>query len=877
MRNPLTGDFQAVLQVSGGTINRLAASMHRNSFAKSNLPSAPHSLWIRIGDDHALDGARGTLQAQVGVPRVELIHGVTDRFILEFGVRAWYKPDPGTTPLPAFIHGTVRAEYRIQDIDPHCFGWSAASAANFIWIRVVRESVQFRGTTEEDRDPFIVAAALNPADAATAQATNEAKVTNQIAVLLATRFAALPHPVSKRFRRGSMRSLNAPIGGSAVALPIALGGEPSGQIGSIENLILEGSDFAIGVTRDYLLSLAEPALAALRAPIPSKEIHVHVGMRGWIPDVDITTVYRVQINPPTVDWQPYGSFAIIKIKLSGTASTDSILPNATFEVDQDVMLKFDAADEMLSLVPGSRTVTAKASGVGGGTVANVVKDEVSKQVKSRIASACAQAQPMLDAMIGRKQELVDQLRTIDDQANATVGQALFLRDGLILRGVISLTRLGAPLVSFEKTLAHDGFSALQSWIPGGRIDKFEWSWTWAGQGDPGFATHDDRFVLRRPWGKMSRWGMAVGLSVPLPGIDGNGTVCLRIRGVQVDAVTGDLVPVQTVTRCKRFGINVSIYARSDWGRLFLRDVPELSRDVPFPQLALMEVEGAPRSAAANTLLLYFERSWDREIASTLRGGLEGTRRDDAGLILLVLFREGVLGAVGSHLACEVEEIGRTLGIATLVNEDVRGGWNTAYALRAGSGELAWRLLSPGGGVTWMHDGRLAARELAAALDHYLIPSPQPKPGLVRHGVAIGMQVSAAALHPGFRERDGNCPPLPIGRGIVASTVVSFVQRDSAASEAQLRKLSAQYGERGDESPRVVVVVDGADERETERMKNEIGFEFATFPDSGGRITDRFGIRIWPTTITIDRTGTVSGVEVGLSGAHHRACERGEAE
>ncbi len=87
--------------------------------------------------------------AQVSVPRVELIHGATDRFILEVGVRAWYRPDPGTEPLPAFINGTVRAEYRVQDIDPSCPGWSK-KAADFLWIRVVRDSVSFQGTAEDD-------------------------------------------------------------------------------------------------------------------------------------------------------------------------------------------------------------------------------------------------------------------------------------------------------------------------------------------------------------------------------------------------------------------------------------------------------------------------------------------------------------------------------------------------------------------------------------------------------------------------------------------------------------------------------------------------------------------------------------------------------
>ena len=96
MSNPLTGDFDAVFQVSGSTVNRLLASMHQNAFTNRKLPSFPHTVQIRIGDDRALEGVRGFAQVQVGCPRIELIHGAIDRFVIVVDVRARYWPDPGT-------------------------------------------------------------------------------------------------------------------------------------------------------------------------------------------------------------------------------------------------------------------------------------------------------------------------------------------------------------------------------------------------------------------------------------------------------------------------------------------------------------------------------------------------------------------------------------------------------------------------------------------------------------------------------------------------------------------------------------------------------------------------------------------------------------
>jgi hypothetical protein len=873
MSNPLTGDFEAVLQIDGSTVNRLTASMHQNTNAAPGIPSFPHALWMRIGDGRSVDGVRGIVQAQLGVPQVQLINGATDRFNLEVGVRARYTADLGTAPLPQFIHGTVRAQYRIQDIDPNCLGWSQ-KASQYLWIRVVKDSVQFTGTAVDDRSS-IVPIPLNPATAAATDAANAARITRQIASLLAARFAAVPHPVSPQFHRGAMRSLVAPDGASAVAMPVGLTGDPVGQITSIGNLLTNGSDFAIAVTRDYILSLAQPTLDAIAGFNPTIGLHVHVNTPWPAPDIDVSTVYRVHVNAPTIVWQAYGSFAVLTIKTNGSANTDSILPNATFDISQDIQITFDAGSETLSLSPGSRSVTAHASGIGSGAIADAVSKAVTNAVKSMINGACSNAQPGLDATIARKQTLIDQLRTIDTQTNADVNSAEFLPDGIVLRGTIALTSRLAPVVVFEKTVEHDGFSALTAWIPGGRVDKLEWTWTATGQNAPGAATYDDRFVVRRPKAPTSRWAQGIGPTLPLPGIDGNGTLCLAVKGVQIDAVTGSLVTIQTVKHCQRFGLNLSVGVRADRARLLIRDLPDLSEKVPFAHLPLYAVGVQPRTAAANTLLIYVDRKWDTEIATVLRAGLDGTRRDNAGLVLLVLFKEGILSDATSALFTSIQELGQHLGIATIVNEDVQARWSVAYALRTESDTPSWRLLSPAGDVTWMHDGPVTPPQLVNALDQCLIPSPPAAADVVSSGVFIGQRISAVALHPSLPDEEGNCPPITLGRMGKRQSVVSFVQSGSAASEAHLRQLAAQYADAGDEAPLIVVVVDAVDDREAQRMKHELGLDVDVRADSQGVIAARLGIRRWPTTITVNAAGVVASVDTAINGKPSGVHERSE--
>ena len=61
---------------------------------------------------------------------------------------------------------------------------------------------------------------------------------------------------------------------------------------------------------------------------------------------------------------------------------------------------------------------------------------------------------------------------------------------------------------------------------------------------------------------------------------------------------------------------------------------------------------------------------------------------------------------------EWEALKQEFGIATVLNEDVRGGWSATLALRRGAG-VQWRLVSPQGDVTWTHDGRATPEMLAA--------------------------------------------------------------------------------------------------------------------------------------------------------------------
>src|SRR5215470_6249689 len=113
MANPLTGDFDAVVQVSVPTVNRLLASMHQNHGNDAGLPTLLHRAVVSIGDKPlggSLAGIKGSARVQIGVPTVALVANKPRSADVTCWIRARYHAAPeSVVPLPEFIHGRVSA------------------------------------------------------------------------------------------------------------------------------------------------------------------------------------------------------------------------------------------------------------------------------------------------------------------------------------------------------------------------------------------------------------------------------------------------------------------------------------------------------------------------------------------------------------------------------------------------------------------------------------------------------------------------------------------------------------------------------------------------------------------------------------------------
>jgi hypothetical protein len=867
LANPLTGDFEAVLQVSGATVNRLLASMHQNAGSNPDTPTFPHAMRMRIGDPHPIGGMKGSIVGQISVPRIELIHGVSDKFWLEVSIRARYTPDAGSVPLPEIIHGTVRAQYHIDMVDPGCFGWEKITG-EYLWVRVVDDTVSFTGTAVDDVS--IIAAAQTSIDPSTA----DARITQLVRNLLKTRFQATPHKVSRRFRRGAMRSLNTGANQSLVAIPIGLSGDPSaGKIDSINQNILDGRDVAIGINRDVIVSRIQEQLdeikKSFRMIFRSRN---RGGLNLGFADVKVGELnidWTITLSSATAQWiggiPPLQGIVVpgglVNIALHCQARTQKSIFNFDCDVTQTMLITFNGATEDFAAAPfGAATVNVP--GLLGPLVEMAARSEIQNAIAGAMKNAAAGMAGQV-SISTRKSELVKQLQTMDEDADVFFTNAVFGADGIVVRGDITVSPRRSADISFGFTSAKNGYSAFQSWIPGGTIDSFNWSWKWFNSsGKPGFTTITDRYVLRRPAAKgKGKFGIVLGVDQPLPGLDGMGMMCLVVSGTRTHRVTGKADPVTISRKCKRFGFDLSL-ATPD--RLFLREWTPGPGDPigPVAEVAIHEVKSRTvRGHGANTLIVRAGNGWNREIGMSLRDGLADCHRRDAGLVVLVLFNDTRLMQAEPELVEELRALSAELEAPLVVNEDVEGSWSSALRIQDPD-SVEWRLVTPTGGVTWTHSGHLAARDLAAALDDYLFRSPAPVISYVMDGPVPGTRIPGYAFESdaigALARLDDGCPPPPFER-LGLETAVKFIKKNSFSSEAEIRAM-ADDTKRGESETVSVIVLDGGTREDEERMR-EIFHDVMVVADAGGAIAKRFGVRSWPSNLTISKRGTIDESEV----------------
>ncbi|MBW0018163.1 MAG: hypothetical protein JO236_11550 [Mycobacterium sp.] len=848
-----TGDFDLVLEVSAETLNRLVATMHQNGFPHPSLPSLPHVLHLRLPGKTE----HGSVDAQTGCPSVTLIDGATDRFTVDIGLRAEFHRDPGSAPLADIIYGNVRAIYRIQDIDPECPGWHDI-AEDFLWLRVIGSSVSFDGLAYDQSPSYQL---IPPADQ---DALNQ-KVTKYLATLLTFSYAPVPQRIDRRFRR--FRSLvdNQGPRGSALAFPLSMDGEEAaGAIESIQEIFLAGSDFAIAINAGVITEMIASQLADFDGL--QRDFHVH-GDAGFAGGLEID--YHVQFASPKVEWAgptPFGvPVGFIRISAEGQGWATRLHRSGVFNigpvrladlamtatVEQYLSLTFTLYDGFIVAAAGPPTATVQYNGPYSSDFIPAARQRITDEMQTLVKANLGAAQSKLSSfnMADKVAALAQTLQSVDPAADAVISAVTFHPDAIVLHGTASFAQRVAASTDFSKNTAGDGFSAINSWIPGGRIDQFIWVWQWyntvlpAPTDPPGSSTQSQTFELRRPHDSRTRFGRILNVESPLPGLDGLGRMCLTVKGMHVDAVTGMWTTTQGVTECMHFGLAMNTPAAVSLPlRLYHFSTKSVHREIG--TLAV----GSDRLHAPNLLIGYVgQAEWDPAVATATQEGLHRSTRRGAGLRVLLLFAEHTIRRGDREMHVQLQRFCTEAPAPVTVTEDVADRWSAALGIPAAEPSIGWRLLDAEGVLRWAPEGGFSADELSNILDTRLSSSVTPDPVAIAGAPRLGTRLRPELAIP-------RCPPIPVARPLRPARIL-FVDNGDAS-----HRMIAQLARQQDaDTDLIAVIVRDALSGDTQAISRKFGGRVPVLADTHGETMARCGIRWLPICVDLSTDGCVTGV------------------
>lgn len=842
MPDSLTGDFDAVVQVGVGAVNRILATLHQHGAATGGGPSLPHVIVARVGDpiptagpgpspvgvaprpwpgpEIALPVVRGMAEVQLGAPTVALAGGSAAEVTVRCDIRARYTPDPGSVALPRFIRGVVRATLPVAQVP-----WEDRSVLTV-------------GLDAEDAD-----IAFLPAPAPPLSEDERDQVARQVRRFVRTRFE--PTGVVLPKGPGAWRLEKLVAGGlQALALLVDLSGSglPPTAAGTTRLLVTPADDLAVAVGRRFLVALLRPALDAVRAI--REDVPITARVFGYTLTV---ATYAVRVDDAGIDLQA----GALELAIRGRATTGSLLPNYTFAVRQRLRLALDPVtqdlrlsadgDPSISGLPGFAVGRARARIVAARDAALVAARPHLLQAKDRADGALASALASLGVAAERRYTGLE----VDP-------------DGVILRGALRLPPRPPVRVDLRPTPDGTGLTALRSWVPGGTVERFTWTGArhtatrpWVENVE---VSREDRFVLDPPDGRPNapgRW-------------------CLRVEGTRArsdggpdEAVVGGascalLSPISLFTpvaphRGRRFVVPV-------WGGDAGRPGAGPGGPDPTPSIvAHVDLGGVrgPAGVHGHPVVVHFADAGWADQWSVLDGAVRGRDGRASPLSLVVVLPPGALAQAGAALAERLGSIPRCLPLAMALTEDYEGGWERSFDVRA---RPSTYLVTAEGELAWRDEGPAETAALTDALERHAAPVGALRQGWARPAVGPGDPAPDFLFEYAAGER------LPLRRLRGRRILLLFWASWSEPCLSELRRLHARRGHERSGMPLVLAVNDGEPPERGAEIFRRHGIDLRLVPDPDRRIAWSYGINAWPTEVAIGEDGLVEHVHHGAHGA-----------
>jgi peroxiredoxin len=870
----LTGEFDVAAEISVNAVNRVLAAVHENE--SSRYPVLPHSLTMvvddtpRGGDDPVpisqRTGVRARVELQLSAPTVSLPQGPvvtshisvapmrsafgtspdcspgstsiaapgspfvgptrfwpSSNISIQVGLRAWIQGSPEPA-LPQFVHGTliVNATLVRTSLDPVVLEATEAVAfgppigplfgGTFVGLdRSAGLSVSFMpaaGTTVADEERGRIQQIVH-----NALRSDFRPVTFQVTT-----------PEGVRNWDFRLDANHASVRLMMLLTPRSI--SPSAAATVSAGLIPFGDDFAIGVGRDYLLDQLNSLLL--------NNLPGEFGMSG----TGVSGKIRPDWNASGFDLQP-GRIVLTVTGSGGItygAYPFSTTDEFTFTIRQALTLAVIAGG-LEPLPDGDPQVDLHGIFVFESFIEGKARSAI-RTVRDQMLAANRTA---IRKMLEVQRPLKEIIGTISPSpAGVNLTNVQIRSEGAIASGRIGLAP-SRPVV--VRHVRRNGMiDALESWIPGGIIDRFAWSDEQpvftplilpGGVGVFGpqrieehrFATEDAAF----PTAFTFR--------------------CLDVSGRRLTS-NGTMVAVSGHT-CG-FYVPIAPWPVVKWPVKGGRAMPAL----PLPGVKPDGSPGivghfspwgsglAPADGPTTMVVHFADRGWE-ETAADLVKAIEPTR--EAAVVVVVLLRAGAL--------VKARPVTLASNAAFVVGEDVEDHWATALQV---TGHPATVIVNSGGTVVFREHAPLSESRLSGAIAEHARPGGRVSWQRVQLGVLSG------AAPPDAPFRYGGGAELSLRRLRGRPVVVAFWTSWSEPSLEQLRQLRAAYESSARDGVIVLAVGDGEPAERAEEVARRERLPFPVIADPNRGISQRFGVGVWPSTVWIAPDMRVDAVHLGLT-------------
>ena len=890
MANNLTGDFDAVVQLAVRQINGLLATLHQNGAADDAPLRLLHNTSLRIGDPsrrppdvgvfgdwvleyqtarapvdtHDLraqltgmappgaarkfvdifdqlgeifippDVIRGRATLQLSSATLSVPDASTSEVTVHAHVRGHYSPDRNTDDLPAPIHGEVQAVFEVHTMQTG------------MGLKLL-----IKPSPQNSKIQFIAApgSGLSAGDAA--------KIAAQVAKALRESFILVPVDLPSDFPFADFKGIGTGAG-QVVALPLQLsdGAPPAGGIQNIVTSFIGTAGFAFAIGKEFVQHVFQPTIDNLLQFKQSFEVSIPLAPNPTY-DFGVTGV-DLQFNDKTID-------LIIRGKATHWLLKDY---NVVIKQRFALLMLFDtlfiqAADypPSVSGLPGSAVGAVKAAVVAQRDQAlPPAQDALNEQLRAantRLSGALHSFSPTASASF--------RAGFSEDAASGTSGGIAITPDGVIIRGDIRTGTIPmAPIVEITEVERGKTYSALNSWIPGGRIERLVWSWVerspiiaWGGE----VKAHADehRFLLSIPPPQSG------------PGPAGTkvvGEVCLRLEGSRI-LPDGSVQPIVGGTTCHVPDPEVIMEVPSWWEPVhvpvWLPDLPDgvIAKDAIAGHVTV-QTDTPRKDELTHNSLVYFADWRSADPLTVIASALARMQRKSVSLVVIVVLPAGAFGVSRKELEGKLASITERYAVPVQVTEDDEGGWTRTFAV---SKVPSTYLINARRQFVWSDEGHPDPSALAMALDRHLTPAPIPKARPLRLTASSGDRAPDVLFQTNRDEQ------VALHRLRGRKVLLNFWQSWSAPCLKELRRLQELHDAGGKEPPVIMAFHGGKDAKGLEEIRKQLGLSFALVQDSEQQIARKYGVRCWPTTVSIDPEGHVEHVQFGVATEHGKRPDR----